>query len=110
MIRQTKEEAEKYFVNLIERRALKNSSELSLKNRIPKSSVDFGDEETTLLCVKRKGVDIFEGDPNNKFGIFLGEHDGKLVVAINNIGKKNSFNSCELFDNFAELVSNWILD
>lgn len=110
MIRQTKQDAEKYFSNLVQRRGLKSSAELSFKNRVPKSSVDFGDEETTLLCVKRKGINIFEGNPNDKFGIFLGEHEGKLVIAINDIGKINSFNSCELFDNFAELVSNWILD
>lgn len=96
--------AEQYLHKLI------NKMKGMIESRVPKSQNDFGDEKTTLLCLKRKGVDIFEGDPNNKFGIFLGEHENKFVVGVNDIGNKYKFNSCEVFDSEVEMKQTWVLD
>jgi len=104
MVRESKIDAENYLMKIIERRSG------IIENRVPNSQDDFGDEKTTLLCLKRKGLNVFEGNPNDKFGIYLGEHENKFVVAVNDIGNKYSFNSCELFDSEVEMKENWILD
>jgi len=114
MIKDSKEKAMKFLTDLIVRRSLSVKNEhisaIMADNRIPSSALDYGDEKTTLLCLKRANINIFEGDPNNKFGIYLGEHDGKLVVGINDIFHRFQFNSCELFDSEEEMKNHWRLD
>jgi len=81
------------------------------KQRIPKSAEDFGDDETIGLCVKRSGRDIFEGDPNDSFGIFLGkDSDNNYIIGINELGSKFKFVSGESFESLELLKQHWILD
>jgi hypothetical protein len=78
--------------------------------RIPKSSKDYGDDKTVGLCLKRKNVNVFKGDPDNNFGIFLGKQEDKFIVGISKLGSKFDFTGCETFDDFNEMVSEWVLD
>lgn len=89
--------------------ALLNSTLLGLR-RIPKNSEDYGDDQTVGLCLKRKNVNVFEGNPDDKFGIFLGKQKDKFIVGVNKLGSKFNFTACETFDNLNEMISEWILD
>ena len=78
--------------------------------RRPKGSEDYGDDGTVGLCLKRKNVNVFEGNPDDKFGIFLGKQEDKFIVGVNKLGSKFDFTACETFDEFNEMVSEWVLD
>jgi|TARA_B110000503_G_C6872373_1_gene299222 hypothetical protein len=78
--------------------------------RIPTSNEDYGDDETIGLCLKRKFKNLFEGDPNDKFAIFLGQKDNKFIVGVNQLGSKFNFSACETFDSREEMIEEWILD
>ena len=78
--------------------------------RIPTDALDFGDSQTIMLSLKRRNTNIFEGDPNNKFGLFLGNHKDKFVVGIHNLGNKLNFNATESFESLEEMKSEWQLD
>jgi hypothetical protein len=88
---------------------LENAPVFGIK-RIPKSKYDYGDDETIGLCLKRKNGNIFEGDPNDKFGIFLGKKDSKFIIGVNNLGSKLNFSACETFDSKEEMLEEWVLD
>lgn len=104
MIVESKIVAEQYLHKLI------HKMNGIIESRVPTSQNDFGDDKTALLCLKRKGIDIFEGNPNDKFGVYLGEHENKFVVGVNDIGSKYKFNSCEVFDSEVEMKQTWVLD
>lgn len=74
------------------------------------NAFDYGDEQTILKCVKRSGCDIFEGDHNNKFGLFLGLHGGVYVIGVSNLGNPMGFNATEIFETQEEMKHHWILD
>lgn len=84
---------------------------LDLQRRIPTSQDDFGDEGTIGLCLKRRGRDIFSGDPNDSFGLFLGLDDNdRYIVGINEIGSKFKFVAGEAYESLADLKIDWVLD
>lgn len=89
--------------------ALLNTSFFGVR-RIPKGSEDYGDDQTVGLCLKRKNVIVFEGNPDDKFGIFLGKQEDKFIVGVNKLGSRFDFTACETFDSFNEMVSEWVLD
>lgn len=79
------------------------------QRRCPEHELDFGDEGTVLASLKRRGVNPFVGDPNDKFAKFLGCKDGKFVVGVQNLGML-VFNATEVFDDLDELKIHWQLD
>jgi hypothetical protein len=81
-----------------------------ISTRQSMSAFDYGDEKTVLKCVKRKGCDIFGGDYNNKFGLFLGLHEGVYVIGVSNLGEPANFNATETFETQEEMKHHWILD
>jgi len=80
------------------------------EGRIPTHALDFGDEATVTLSLKRRNDNVFEGNPNDKFGLFLGNFKGKFVVGVHNLGNKLSFNATEVFETVEEMQSKWQLD
>lgn len=82
-----------------------------VRSRIPNSQDDFGDEYTVGLCVKRKGVNIFEGHPDDTFGLYLGvDANNRYIVGINKLGARYEFVSGEAFDSLVDLKEKWTLD
>lgn len=61
--------------------------------------------------VKRRGT-YFVGDANHNdmYGMFLGEHEGKFVVGVLNLGSKRDFNATESFNSADELMSHWVVE
>lgn len=82
----------------------------SLSSRQSSHELDFGDDATRLKCVKRKGCNPFESDPNNNFGLFLGLHEGVYVIGVSNLGNHCDFNATETFETEEEMKGEWILD
>jgi hypothetical protein len=78
--------------------------------RIPTDALDYGDEATVTLSLKRRNTNIFGGDPNNKFALYLGNHKGKFIVGVHNLGNKLNFNATECFDSLDEMKKEWELD
>jgi len=78
--------------------------------RIPTDALDFGDSQTIMLSLKRRKTNIFAGDPNDKFGVFLGKNKEKFVVGVHNIGNKFQFNASEAFESLEEMKAEWQLD
>jgi hypothetical protein len=72
--------------------------------------LDFGDDETRLKCVKRKGSSIANCEPNNTYGLFLGLHEGVYVIGVSNLGNHANLNATETFETEEEMKQHWILD
>lgn len=70
---------------------------------------DFGGPGDVGLNLRRTGRHDIADYGMSDFGIYLGQHDSKFVVAI-----KDFFSwqptTCELFDDLAELKQAWELD
>lgn len=80
-------------------------------SRIPTHQDDFGDEGTIGLCLKRRGRNIFSGDPNDSFGLFLGLDDNnRYIVGINKLGSKFAFVAGEAYESLTDLKIDWVLD
>ena len=82
-----------------------------ISTRQSMSAFDYGDEKTVLKCVKRKGCDIFGGDYNNKFGLFLGLHEGVYVIGVLDPGSfysKCFFLSCDFFAAFFDAFAHFL--
>lgn len=83
-----------------------------VEKRVPKDALDFGDERTTLLSLKRRSyrIDDNDADPNNCFGVYLGESDKGFAVGVHVLGSKFTFTATEVFDTIDEMKAEWVLD
>ena len=78
--------------------------------RTPTGPLDFGDDETIGMHVKRVGYTLSDTtlDTNDVFGRYLGRHPDGYVVAIS--GLLTGFHACEIYDFLPELKQQWQLD
>ena len=83
----------------------------NLTKRTHVHQTDFGDVGTLGWKLKRKGC-YAVGDTNadNLYAMYLGEHDGKYVVGVLNLGSNRDFSSSELFDNRDEMRTHWVVE
>lgn len=98
MIRKDVDEAVKFF----------HISNIFKTRRVPKDSFDFGDDQTVGRCLKRQSY-THQSDPDNSFGIYLGEHKEGFVVAVKALIEPK-FTGCEIFSDLDELKQEWRLD
>lgn len=90
---------------------LEKVANAGFSSRSPSNQDDFGDEQTIGLCLKRRGKNIFQGDPDDSFGLFLGLDDNnRYIVGINKLGSKFAFVSGEAYESLADLKIDWVLD
>lgn len=98
MIRKDAAEAIKFFHN----------AKTFGKRRVPKDYMDFGDDHTVGLCLKRQSY-THQSDPDNSFGVYLGEHNEGFVVAVKALCEPK-FTGCEIFSDLYDLQQEWRLD
>jgi hypothetical protein len=96
----TKEQAQVYLELLPE----------EVKQRDYQNEWDYGPEETRLYNMRRWHAVFCKCDPNNSYGVYLGEHDGKYVIGVHNVGDIYDFNSCEIYDSLDECKNEWMID
>jgi hypothetical protein len=70
---------------------------------------DFGGPGDVGLNLRRTGRRSIADYGMDDFSTYLGEHDGKLVVAIKDFWTWQP-TTCEIFDDLAELRQTWELD
>jgi hypothetical protein len=80
------------------------------QTRIPTNALDFGDDATIGLHLKRVGYTLSDTtqDENQVFGRYLGRHPDGYVVAVS--GVLTGFHTCEIFAFLPELKQHWQLD
>ena len=81
------------------------------KKRTSVHQIDFGNKDTLGWKLKRKGCyAIGDTSADNTYGMYLGEHDGKFVVGVLNLGSLKHFSATELFDTKDEMQTHWVVE
>lgn len=79
------------------------------KKRTATGPFDYGDSATVGLNLKRNSCEFGKSDPNDVFGIYLGQHPEGYVVGIKKLDL-TGFSACEIFETIGDLHAEWRLD
>lgn len=101
VIRKSSEDAARYW----------SDSAIFGSKRSPENRSDFGDNKTIGLSLRRIGfnIDNKEFDPDDSFGLFLGQHTDGWIVAIKKFDF-SGFSSCEVHQSLESIQRKWELD
>jgi hypothetical protein len=101
MIKKSAEAASEYWLD----------SPVLGNKRSPEDRFDFGDSKTVGLSLRRRGVTIGRSDiqPDDSFGMFLGQHPDGWVVAVKKFNF-SGFSACEVHPSLESIKCNWELD
>lgn len=69
---------------------------------------DWGNQDTRLASLKRRGKSFLELKFIGDFGYFFGEYEGRWYVAIKDMNCKIIY--CEVYESLEELKNQWELD
>lgn len=73
----------------------------------PKHEKDLS-QQARWLKMKRIDYSFHKSDPDNSFGMYLGQHGDEFVVATQTLAW--DLNGCEVFKSIDDLTQHWILD
>lgn len=82
-----------------------------VKKRTSVFETNFGPTDTVGWKLKRKGCyAVGDTGANNLYGMYLGQHEGKYVVGVLNLGSTKDFSATELFENTDEMHTHWTVE